>query len=185
MSTIKKNICFTFIFIFFHKALFESSFKNNIIFEKEINRKDSLLSQNLFSMINLSQKTTDSLKKISDYYYVDFWASWCTACINQVKFSKKLQLDFNTKPITFILISVDDDELPWKKAIEKYKIYYLNSYRIPDFKNNQFTKSHIISALPRYMIFNKSGEVIISQAPNPSNPKIREIFEELLKKPLK
>lgn len=172
--------------LLFSIYLFTGSFKKDIILntsdkKKEL-KQDSLTNKNLYSIINLQDKQTDSLKSKTKFFYVDFWASWCTACIGHFRFSKRLQEDYKSESIAFIFVSIDEDEILWKNAKEKYKITPLNSYRIPNYQENSFVKVYNIFSLPRYMIFDNSGNVINSQAPNPSNPEIREIFGKLLNK---
>jgi thiol-disulfide isomerase/thioredoxin len=149
--------------------------------KKEL-KQDSLTNKNLYSILNLQEKQIDSLKGKTQFFYVDFWASWCTACIGHFRFSKRIQEDYKSAPIAFIFVSIDEDEMFWKSAKEKYKISALNSYRISNYQENSFIKVYNIFSLPRYMIFDNRGNVINSQAPNPSNPEIREIFEKLLNK---
>jgi hypothetical protein len=93
--------------------------------------------------------------------------------------SKKLQKDYANKGINFIYISTDENPAAWERASKKIELSESESYLLP--KNSSLTKQFKITSIPRYMIISKDGKVINADAPRPSDPKIRKIFDDLLK----
>lgn len=59
---------------------------------------------------------------------------------------------------------------------------FCNGYLPPNPKKSAIAKQFNISSIPRYVVIGKNGKVINANAPRPSDPKIRELFDELLKK---
>ena len=114
--------------------------------------------------------------------YVDFWASWCGACRDEMRDSKKLMEEYRNKGIEFIYISVDENIGSWENASKKEDLSADNSYLLPNPKISVITELYNIRSFPRYMIIGKDGNIINANAPRLSNPKIRELFDELLKK---
>ncbi|WP_259015388.1 TlpA family protein disulfide reductase [Emticicia fluvialis] len=145
------------------------------------------------SLKKISHKTDDligtnkqvkSLAKIlnNQLTYIDFWASWCVPCRQEMPDSKKLAIDYKNKGINFIYISMDDNPVAWQKAIKQIGLSETHNYLLPKGNDPEIAKKLKVNFIPRYMIMDKEGKIINTDAPRPSDPKIREIFDELLKK---
>ncbi len=131
--------------------------------------------------INLKQY---SLRKINNnkITFIDFWASWCVPCITEMPYSKILQKKYNSKGINFIFISIDENHQAWEKAMKQIGLSDTESYLLPKVDESFLAKQFKIQSIPRYIIMDKDGKIINQEAPRPSDPKIMQIFEELLKK---
>ena len=114
--------------------------------------------------------------------YLDFWASWCGGCRLEIPSSKKLKAEYAMKGIDFVYISMDQNGGAWKKASQKEDLPDVNSYILPNSKKSAIAKQFNILTIPRYILIGKDGKVINADAPRPSDPKIRKMFDELLKK---
>ena len=110
--------------------------------------------------------------------YVDFWASWCGPCRAQTPYSKKLMEQFAQEDIAFVFISTDSDNKAWTTAIQEEGIK-TSSYRIlsPDSK---FLQDINLKYIPRYIIFDRNGNLINSNAPRPSTDDIGSLMTKLL-----
>ena len=64
--------------------------------------------------------------KLSDYrgkyVLLDFWASWCTYCIEGMTHLKKIQEKYKDRNFAIIGISKDDNKTDWINSIEKYEL---------------------------------------------------------------
>lgn len=115
------------------------------------------------------------------YFYVDFWASWCAPCRAQMPASKKLKEEYGKKGIGFIYVSTDEDADAWKKAAKQLNLLPQYSYVLPSGNESAVAKRFAITSIPRYLIIDANGNVISDQAPIPSDPKIKQMFNKLLK----
>ena len=115
------------------------------------------------------QYTLDDFK--GKYLYIDLWASWCTPCIAQIPHLKKLEDKYKDK-ITFISIAWNDRKANWKNAIEKYDLSGIQLFA-PD-KNTDFFTFYNVSAIPRFILLDKEGNIIESMARQPSEDRLDE-----------
>ncbi|KPM48899.1 hypothetical protein AFM12_10105 [Jiulongibacter sediminis] len=130
-------------------------------------------------MVIDSKGQNHSLKSIleGNYTYVDFWASWCLPCRKEMPASKQLASDFANEGVNFLYLSVDENPINWKKASLNEGLGDNRSFLLP--KNSSIRERFNLKMIPRYVIFDRKGEVIEMDAPRPSDKRIREILNEL------
>ncbi len=114
--------------------------------------------------------------------YLDIWASWCAPCRSEMPAAAKLREKYKNKQIQFLYISIDNNFNLWNKAINQEGLsVFPNSYLLLDFENSDFKKKFRIGPIPRYLIIDKSGNVIISEASRPSEESLTQVLDDLLK----
>src|SRR5690606_17666072 len=69
-----------------------------------------------FSLADLIRNNTGKL------IYIDFWASWCSPCIDEFPSSTSLAKKYATKDIVFIYISLDKNRNLWESALKRLSI---------------------------------------------------------------
>ncbi len=141
---------------------------------------NSFLSANLLkndTLTTLGELVKHNKGKI---IYIDFWASWCAPCLEEMPNSHQLQRSY--KDIVFVYLSLDKNRMAWEKAIPRTQIDATkDSYLLINGYTSPLSTQFKISSIPRYMIIGKDGKVINANAPRPSDPDIRQVFDELLK----
>lgn len=97
--------------------------------------------------------------------YVDFWASWCGQCLMAMPAGKELR---EQRPdVAFIYISIDNDHNAW--LFQHKRLALPSSYRILNFAASEFIQSLNLKGVPRYLIFDREGKMVNSQAPGPKS----------------
>ena len=161
----------------FRKLIMQAKERMSSSIEKSNNEAEDYLkdlSGNRFTLKDLKKKFQGK------YIYMDLWASWCAPCRDNFPFSRKLMEEYKNKDIVFLFVSIEKDESRWKVASITEGLSNQNSLFFLNFNNTSFKKAYEIESIPRYLLFNKNGEIIISDAPMPQIIELKSILNELL-----
>jgi thiol-disulfide isomerase/thioredoxin len=84
---------------------------------------------------------------------IDFWATWCGPCNEELPQMKKIAKEFAGQPLVIISVSWDSDEAKWKAFVEKNEMTWVQ-YRDADHKlSDEFG----IDAIPHYFTIDSDG----------------------------
>lgn len=108
---------------------------------------------------------------------VDVWATWCGPCKKELPYLEELQKEFQGKDIVFMSVSVDRNKDKWLKLIEDKKPSGIQLCTAGD---NKLGQDYKIKGIPRFMLFDKKGNILTTTAPKPSDPKLKEIIQNYL-----
>lgn len=110
--------------------------------------------------------------------YIDVWATWCGPCCEQIPFMEKKYRQYQGNPdIEFISISIDSQTESWKKMLEKDRPQW-KQFIARGGMHSELCKKYGISAIPRFLLIDKTGRIITVKAPRPSMDKIDAYFEK-------
>lgn len=147
-----------------NNKLYNSAGKNNIVINDKLEKikYDSLLS---------------SLK--GNVVYIDFWASWCAPCRAEMPKSSILREKYRNDKIKFLYLSIDEDISAWKKVNEDEKLNnYPLSFLLLNSQRADLMKLFKITGIPRFIIIDKAGKIVNSNAPRPSDPELERLLEK-------
>lgn len=113
--------------------------------------------------------------------YLDFWASWCAPCLRAMPYSHELKKKFNREEVVFVYLAINDKKNPWLEKSNRFDINE-NNFLIKNSKTSDFIKKTKITTIPRYMIFDKEGNLVHEDAPGPDKPESYEILNQILGK---
>lgn len=113
---------------------------------------------------------------------VDVWATWCGPCRKEIPALQKLEKEMEGKDVVFMSYSIDEkkDYEKWKKMIVDSTLGGLQLIGNDAWKSDICT-NYKITAIPRFMMFDKEGKIVTIDAPRPSNPELRKLIESHLK----
>jgi thiol-disulfide isomerase/thioredoxin len=84
---------------------------------------------------------------------IDFWATWCGPCNEELPYIKKIAKEFAGQPFVIISVSWDDDAAKWKDFIAKNEMTWVQ-YRDAD---HSLSKRFGIDAIPHYFTIDSDG----------------------------
>lgn len=160
---------------------FESFFLNKSIVDylKSICSGDSQIETKNQPII--SKETDNFTQEVIDKYlkryngkviYIDFWATWCSPCKNEIPFAKKLHIELkDEKDVVFINFCVLSDKIAWNKLIEEQHVSGIN-YLLDNDEFNVMTKHFHVNGYPTYILIDKNGNIVDYSAPRPSSNEV-------------
>ena len=124
-----------------------------------------------YEQINSISELLDSFK--NKPVFIDLWATWCTPCLEEFKYSKTLYEYLTKNGIEIIYISFDKekDDLVWRERINANQLF---GNHIRASKSLQDSLTTLIwggidaYSLPNYLLFNKKGKLINKDTYHPS-----------------
>ena len=116
------------------------------------------------------------------YVYIDVWATWCGPCRGEIPFLQKIEEQYKGKNIEFVSISVDvaKDHDKWKNFVTDKQLGGIQLLADKDWKSD-FIMSYGINSIPRFILLDPNGVIVKGDAVRPSDPKLLELLDSLLK----
>jgi thiol-disulfide isomerase/thioredoxin len=136
---------------------------------------DELLTSNK-EAVSLSQLFAKHKGKV---IYLDLWASWCGPCIEEFPASRKLSQEYAAKGIVVVYLSIDEDYLKWKQAVDRFLADADGQYLFRNAEASKLIQVFEAKSIPRYIIIDRAGKVINSNAPRPSDPRLKKMLVNL------
>jgi len=135
-----------------------------------------------FDYVNYAGGKTKLEDLRGKYVYIDVWATWCGPCRGEIPHLKKVEEKYHGKNIAFVSISVDvqKDFEKWKTFVKDKELGGIQLFADKDW-NSDFTKAFGINSIPRFILIDPTGKVVDADAARPSDPKLVEKLDELLK----
>jgi thiol-disulfide isomerase/thioredoxin len=114
---------------------------------------------------------------------IDVWATWCVPCMQSLpKFLALREKYKNNTDIVFMSISIDDEKAKtkWIDFLKAKEMNGLDLYA-PKEASNNFITDYAITGIPRYILIDKNGKVIVSHAPGASTDEYEPLIKAALK----
>ena len=113
---------------------------------------------------------------LGKYIYIDVWASWCGPCIKEAPYFKEIAKKFEGKDIVFVSISVDESKNDWLNSQKEENDNIISLWA--ESWDNVLCNFFKIHAIPRFLLIDKQGLIINSNADRPSAG-IEEVLNSL------
>ena len=115
-------------------------------------------------MVDQYGKTVNILDVTKGYKYtlLDFWASWCRPCRDNIPSLKNAYNEYKSKGINIIGISLDKSKQSWMKAIEQEKLEWPQFIEL---QSDPFSLHCGIEGIPAYILIDSQGKLIALDVP--------------------
>jgi len=135
------------------------------------------LSKKLINTENKEVSFKSILKKhTGKVTVIEVWASWCGDCVKAMPNVKAMQE--NNPTVDYVFISMDKAFDKWQTGIEKHELKG-DHYWATDGMKGPFGQSIDLDWIPRYIIIDKTGKIVIYRAIETDFDKINETLKTL------
>ena len=107
---------------------------------------------------------------------IEVWASWCGDCVKAMPKIKELQA--NNPKVSYLFISMDKAADKWKIGIEKHELKG-EHFMANDQMKGIFAKAIDLDWIPRYIIVDKKGKIVLYRAIETDFDQINETLKKL------
>jgi len=151
-----KLLTFKFILIFIYLIPSSSSYAiqqlnlNNLVIHKDPKKLENI------NFYNINNETINLRKFKNSLIIINFWASWCAPCIEEMPSLNKLQTNPIFNNLQIIPINVGRDNV--EKSKNFYKKLKINNLEIYFDKDIQLANKFLLRGLPTTVFINKKGE---------------------------
>lgn len=137
------------------------------------------LSQTLLAIDGSQVPFKEILKKYKGKTLViEVWASWCGDCVKAMPKIKELQS--NNPDVAYLFISMDKTADKWKEGIAKHDIKG-DHFMANDQMKGVFGKAIDLDWIPRYIIIDQTGNIVLYRAIETDFEKINTTLQDLKK----
>ncbi len=107
--------------------------------------------------------------------YLDFWASWCGPCMQQVPYARELKKRMEDHDdLVFLYISVDTDEDAWRSKVAEENIQGVH-LNVPGF-SHEVPEEYNLRGVPTFFLIGRDGQIVDNRPPRPSHDNIDEVL---------
>ena len=107
--------------------------------------------------------------------YLDFWASWCGPCLQQIPYAKELKTRMaDQDDLVFLYVSVDTDEVAWRNMVADREIKGVH-VNVPGF-GHDVPASYNLRGVPTFYLIGRDGNIVDNRPPRPSGANIDEVL---------
>lgn len=114
---------------------------------------------------------------------VDFWATWCGACIEAFPALSAVQQQTENSEVVYMFVSFDRKYEDWVRGKSHWPKSNLH-YFLPEGFNSLLCRNLYFTGIPRTIIINKKGNLAIYNAPSPMNgSRLYDLIKEIESQP--
>ena len=96
--------------------------------------------------------------KPGQYTLLEIWASWCGPCRGEIPNVKKAYETYHEKGVEFLSVSIDKDEVAWRKALEDEQMPWCQV--LAPQAGKEVKELYQFSAIPFIVVIDREGKIV-------------------------
>jgi thiol-disulfide isomerase/thioredoxin len=121
-----------------------------------------------FTLLDTGDKKVSLSDFKGKFVVIDFWASWCAPCREELPATKKLIEEMaGNDNVVFLFISFDKDEELWKQHIDEDEMPGI--HLIAGDHKEELKSKFGLEGIPHYTWINSKGVIVAQDAMHPSD----------------
>lgn len=91
-----------------------------------------------------------------DFVLLDFWATWCAPCIQQIPDIKRLRDMISTDKLKIVGISIDRDSTSFIQGVKEHNMHWDHSFD----RGGVLSERLGITSIPRVVLLDRNGKIL-------------------------
>ncbi len=130
--------------------------------EKELSimmpaNRNPIMTVPAFKIRDMNNKVYSNKKLRGEFLFINFWATWCKPCIEELPLLEEAFVGSKNKPIRFMNLSVDFDKEQWANFIEKLPPGWIEAWIG---KNKSLQDKFEIRFIPANFLIDPKGRIV-------------------------